>query len=418
MSITVSAFRTGDYLAVRVSTAPVVPTASSDRPLNLAFLLDTSDSMSGARLDSVKRTLIAARDLLQPNDRVTLITFGDAATTIAAGKTMDPAGIADFYAAVDQICTNGCTNLSAALEMLATARQQPDAIVILTDGHVNRGVTSTVGLRTMVLGVAGSTPVHTLGYGGDHNRVLLREIATKTHGAYTYVDAEAVLPLAMGDLIGGLRSEVARDAALEVNGGAWVSQELGGATLGALVAGRDYWAIFRWTGSEEAPEPVTVRLGATEPGGISRLEVVAAGAPQTSGMDIDEQILRCRVARLLADASDALESGRPGAVEGNLLAMRTELEGLFPEMRARPLVLRMTAQIAETLEAVQHRHAMTAPLDTRLLSRLSAGATVLCSQRGVSSQDPTNMFSSPLQRTTSDRVRGRFIHPEDEEPTA
>ena len=402
-STTLTALRVGDYLVARIHATNQGP----EKPVDIRFLLDTSDSMAGERLTAVKRTLTAARELFRPGDRLTMVGFGNEATLYADRAEATPEGLEQFYTTVESIETDGCTNLSAGLEKLASLSEQgSDAFVLLTDGQINRGVLGTVGLRAMALGVAREAPIHTLGYGADHNRVLLRDIATKTHGSYTYVSNEELLPIAMGDLVAGLRSEVLRGASLRVSPG-WTCLEIAGPVIGSVVPDRDYWIVFKQEG--DLTEPVRVELVST-----SGPEAVAGSVLIGTELAALEQILRVRVARLLAEASDAIEEGTSGTILAALEAMNTELAGLDEVLRSRPLVLRMMGQVAETLETVRVAATRPLPPPPDLLARMSSGAALLSTQRGGYSQaddDPSaheTLFSSPGQRTASVQTRSRY----------
>lgn len=415
----ISAIRYADHLAVRLH-AHTTTTAAD--PLNLAILLDVSDSMSGDRLNTVKRTLHAARDLFQSTDRVTLVTFGEAATTVADHLLMNAEGVATFYTAVDAIATSGCTNLSAGLERILTLQESDSPFtmtLLLTDGHVNRGVTSTVGLRTMAMGI-GEAPINVFGYGADHNRILSRELAITSRGTYTYIDGDEILPIAVGDIVSGLRSEVLKRASVRVTGG-WECMELGsgGSThlIGGVAPDRDYWVVYRRRGAD-TDDAIAVTLTAVG------VEETLVGVPITDCYDLTEQVLRCRLAKALSAASDAVERGR--LICDDIAALNTEFEALPVELKARPLILRMRGQIAEIMAqmpatmyppagGLQRQVACySEPPPPHLAARLSSGTAYLSTQRGVMSQaaeDPNSgmaVFSSPLQRTTSSQVRGIY----------
>jgi hypothetical protein len=70
----------------------------------------------------------------------------------------------------------------------------------------------------------------------------------------------------------------------------------------------------------------------------------------------------------------------------------------------------MRAQIAEALDAISRMstHGLTVNTPPSMLSRLSAGAAILSTQRGATDPMDQSMFSSPLQRTTSNGLRARF----------
>jgi hypothetical protein len=117
--------------------------------------------MEGERLVAVKKTLHAGR--------VTLVLFGTESRALFRNHLMTEEGKVEFYSAVDALRTEGCTNLGSGLSALLPCTY--DAVLLLTDGQVNRGVTSTAGLRSMALGL-GPIPYTLLGYGADHNRIL------------------------------------------------------------------------------------------------------------------------------------------------------------------------------------------------------------------------------------------------------
>ena len=387
----ISAVKNSTHLGVKIHATGSGYTQT--RALNLAFLIDNSGSMEGGRLAAVKRTLHAARELFISTDQVTMVTFESKAATVADHILLDETGITEFYAAVDSICSAGCTNLSDGFERLVRLQQFSapfDALLLLTDGLVNQGLTSTVALRTMGLGLcvgSGLTPITAIGYGAEHNRILLRELALHSRGAYVYVDDEDSLPTTMGDFLSGLRTEVLRDASVHVPAG-WVCCEAGSTAtasnymVGNIVPDRDYWVIFK-------------KISDVEDGVIS---LTATGhresapmAPYSDCYDLDEQVLRCRVAAAISYASDRMEAGC--GLDSSLKELAAEFANLSETMRMRPLILRMQAQIAEIIAS----SSLLAPAS--LLARMSAGGATLSTQRGDSH------YSSPCQRTASQRVQ-------------
>jgi hypothetical protein len=415
--MTVSAFRLNDTLAIRVR-------AESDgrrRALRLALLLDVSESMDGERLTSVKRTLEAARSLWQPEDRVSLVAFGENATTVFTDHLMDADGVEAFYTAVADLHVNGCTNLSAGIEAVAaaTAGRSYDALLILTDGMVNRGITGTTGLQAMALGLG--LPATTLGYGANHNRQLLRDLALRSRGSYTFCDTDETLPVVMGQLLAELRTQVAARAEIEVSGG-WTCAELGG--LGSIVPDRDYWSVWHGSGT-----PVVSFKADTVRYDDVVIQTVLADSDE--GVLVKEQFLRARVAAALKAVADALESARP-ADPVPIRALEAEIAAAPAEFRTRGLVLRLNGELAEILaeleswrapaDGIRRQHALS---PDRLMARLSSQTAYLSTQRGVSSQTPdADMFSSPAIRLVSNTVRTHYSRrppspsPDDHDPVA
>jgi hypothetical protein len=408
----------GNTLAVKVTAATATEVPSRD--LHIGFLIDNSGSMEGPRLDAVKRTLHAARGILSTGDRVTLITFSEAARVLLANHSLGGEGMDAFYAAVDNIRPDASTNLGAGIEALfGAAVRDYDVLILLTDGVVNAGITSTAGLRAMALGAAGSPAFNTLGYGADHNRALLRDIATRSRGTYTFVESDEILPIAMADILSGARAEVIRDMRLAAPAG-WTCLEVGGERVGSVMPGRDYWVVY--SRDEGAAGSVLYVTTGTEQIPFTLPEPQSGDIPP----EVLEQLFRARVGAAMVALSDRLEGGGAPGV-GDLDAIRREIEALPIVVRTRPLMLRLIGQIAEIQAAIPPMPAFTpslrgGPLPVRTLARadvmarLASGATILCTQRGVHSMagdegmDPNHVsfFSTPYQRNASNTTHATY----------
>lgn len=395
-----TAYRNATHLAIRIHSSS--SGSSSSKPIMIGFAIDTSGSMEGERLSAVKRTLRAAAGLWQPRDRVTLVTFGDEAAVVTDQLQMDEAGQIQFYEAVGAIHTSGCTNMGAAFDALRGRCY--DGVALLTDGVVNVGDASTAGLSGKAAGL-GSMPFTTLGYGADHNRALLNRIALKSRGAYIYVDNDEMLPEAMGDLIGGLRTELYKDATLRLTVAglgralcAELDPEADGTTyrVGTIIPHRDYWVVYEVPGDAEIDEIVLEAPGLRE---------VLRAIPVSDCVDLQVQVLRTRVVKVIAAATNALEQGLP--LGSGVAALRAEMAVLPSYVLERPLVQQMRAQLAEIVE----RPVQLADM----MARMSSNTTYLSSQRGVTSRmtasspsdpcAPFQSFSSPVQRAASQQTQ-------------
>ena len=114
------------------------------RPGIVTFVVDTSGSMQGTKLEQARDGLIRALDNMARNNQVGLVTFSDAVTTRTpvAPLAENRFGIAD---AAREMRAGGSTALYSAIrtgiEMTDAAPGSPDAIrgvVVLTDGRANK----------------------------------------------------------------------------------------------------------------------------------------------------------------------------------------------------------------------------------------------------------------------------------------
>jgi len=117
---------------------------------------------------------------------------------------------------------DGCTNLSAGLgyvnEVCAESTLKT-GLLILTDGHANRGVTDANALRGIVGGLRArntNLSLSCVAYGDTHNADLLRSLAEDAQGAYTIVRSIEDTAMAFGDTLGGLMSCAFQNVELDV----------------------------------------------------------------------------------------------------------------------------------------------------------------------------------------------------------
>ena len=117
------------------------------RPGIVTFVVDTSGSMMGTKINQARDGLIRALDTMAQNNQVGLLTFANAVnTTIPVGPLAENRfAIAD---AAHEMRAGGETTLYDAIkrgvEMTDAAAGSPDAIravVVLTDGRANQGQT-------------------------------------------------------------------------------------------------------------------------------------------------------------------------------------------------------------------------------------------------------------------------------------
>ena len=128
--------------AVIISARPT----ETRQPVHLIFVVDTSDSMDGERLDSVNQSIQFIVPYLTSQDLVSVITFGDNSEIIL--KQAPPVSLMAV-----NLNASGCTNMSAALlnvkDCIGTSLKE--GVLLLTDGHANTGIYTVDGLKSIIL---------------------------------------------------------------------------------------------------------------------------------------------------------------------------------------------------------------------------------------------------------------------------
>jgi Ca-activated chloride channel family protein len=232
----------------RSAALRIVPPAASDAderiPTHFVALIDISDSMAdNNKLGHVKHCLSLLLSFLTPADQLSLITFGDTATTLLRRVPMTAAAVATATSSIQSLRTNGCTNFSAGLaavrELLEggaggqsgaersegggpRGARQKEGLFILTDGHANRGVHNPVELR----GIGGrlrelfpNLTTSFVAYGTDHNADLLKQMSEDVNGSYSIVTDLEGAALTMGESLGNLLSCAAQNVTVQFPSG-------------------------------------------------------------------------------------------------------------------------------------------------------------------------------------------------------
>jgi Mg-chelatase subunit ChlD len=264
-------------------------------PTHFILLLDTSDSMMlENKLGNLQFCTNLALKLMTPADTISLVTFGNASRILLSAVPTDAAHLNAIDAAIANLKTDGCTNLSAGLasvqEILQMSGTQKPLLLLLTDGYANRGVMEAAGLNRIMGTIYEQFPnlgVSVIAYGTDHNAALLKDFAQLTNGSYSIVGNLEDAALTMGYALGGALSCVAQNVEL-VCAGATVEGPYrctdGRITIGDLHEGVESLILLNTDGV------VTVR-GSFVPS----LEAFSVEAtPVTMGRSIDIELTRLR----------------------------------------------------------------------------------------------------------------------------
>lgn len=196
---------------------------AEQRPsVSLTFVIDTSGSMHGEKLDLVKHALILLVSRLRGDDTIAIVQFSDSASVVLNPISAGEAWLIND--AINSLQSTNSTNVQAGLELgYDTALRghrdgANDRVVLASDGVANTGLTDADSmLERIEREVSAGVDLVTIGVGmGDFNDALLEQLSDRGNGFYAYVndrvDAEGVF----GDQLAGTLTTVARDAKVQV----------------------------------------------------------------------------------------------------------------------------------------------------------------------------------------------------------
>jgi len=128
--------------------SPAAETESEEgQAKDVAFVMDTSGSMSGEKIEQAKAALIFCLNSLKRDDRFQIVSFSDSLRPFRSGRELLPATRQNIDEARDfaeALQANGGTDIHSALESalsLDFSSERPGYLVFLTDGLPTVGLT-------------------------------------------------------------------------------------------------------------------------------------------------------------------------------------------------------------------------------------------------------------------------------------
>jgi len=162
-------------------------------PRDFVFVMDTSGSMRGPKMDQAKKALKYCINSLGENDRFSMLNF---ATSVSLFRDEFVTANEEFKNTgrkwIEGLESTGGTAirdaLLAALEIRGNDASRPFVIVFFTDGMPTIGETNPEKITRDVLAkIKPNTRIFTFGVGDDVNATMLDMLAEKTKAATTYV---------------------------------------------------------------------------------------------------------------------------------------------------------------------------------------------------------------------------------------
>ena len=393
---------------------------------HLALGIDTSGSMEGDRMEAVKRTLHLLIDALPAGDKISVIRYSSESSFVLESKVLE-IDRAPIHDAISALVAAGGTNLESAMWQLKDllTRSHVDSVFVLTDGHINEGIKAGNGLLR-ILG-QDIPPLNTLGFGADYNVMTLKTLSVATRGSHTFADAAELIPAIIGDIVGGLASEVGNKAVLELPAG-WRCLELGtedGATsysIGTLIAEKDQWVVLE--GPADITDMPTQLTFSFNESNASKKEMKIQVDTSIPFLEVSEQYCRTLVANTYGVVTELMERVRMEEAKIKLDDLSATLKASLA--KDRPFVIRLLAQVDEMLEEFRRPGGMR---NANVAPRMASNQVALGVQRGIVSriqssqveEDPTqsraltgvyDTFSSPAQRAATATMSSHYSQQE------
>lgn len=205
-------------------------------PKDVVFVLDTSGSMAGKKLDQAKSALRFCVENLQPDDRFEIVRFATEVEPLfdrlVAANRPNRARAGEFIEGLSAIGGTAIDDaLRAALELKTrSADAMPDSarlfvILFLTDGRPTIGTTDEAAILANVKRAhPEGTRIFCFGIGTDVNTHLLDKIAAQTRAAAQYVLPDEDLEVKVSHFFAKINEPVLANPTLRFTGAVRVTQ--------------------------------------------------------------------------------------------------------------------------------------------------------------------------------------------------
>ncbi|KAL4476091.1 hypothetical protein ABPG74_009824 [Tetrahymena malaccensis] len=191
--------------------------------IDLVCVIDNSASMRGEKIKNVKETLLNLVEMLNSNDRLSLILFNNDPITLFDLKYADNNNKQTFKKKINQISSHQGTDIHKgmvqAFKILQQrqSQNQVSSIFLLSDGIDSRAdikiqnyIKSQIPLQNECF------TIHSFGYGSNHDAELMYKICSLKNGNFYYISDINKVDQYFADALGGLFSVVAQEITIEL----------------------------------------------------------------------------------------------------------------------------------------------------------------------------------------------------------
>ncbi len=199
------------------------PPAEERRAANVVFLVDVSGSMnSGSKLGLVKTVLKETLTVLEPDDRVAIVTY--AGNTSVRLESTPVSQSAEIVGVLDSLDAGGSTRGAEGIQLAYLQAEGNfieggvNHVILCTDGDFNVGVSDTAGLLDLIREKRRSGVTFTaLGFGmGNLNDSMLEAVSNAGNGMYGVItDEDQAIDYVHDRMLGNL-TLIAKDMKIQV----------------------------------------------------------------------------------------------------------------------------------------------------------------------------------------------------------
>jgi len=192
--------RATHYLEIALRTADTAPLGHPETkapPVNYIFVIDTSGSMSGEKLDTVKTAIRELFDNMKADDVLGIIEFNSQVKTVLKATPIKNIVRDEFVKIISSLTASGGTDINLGLKYgideisRHSGNHKVNQIFLFSDGNPTSGETNWIQIRQNIDAKIRESQdglrLSTFGFGTDASRKELDKLAGISGGQNTFV---------------------------------------------------------------------------------------------------------------------------------------------------------------------------------------------------------------------------------------
>lgn len=410
--------------------------SSSRVPVDLVTVLDISGSMAGTKLALLKQAMGFVVQHLRPADRLSVIAFSSTATRLFPLQRMSHHGRQQALQAINALCAGGGTNISDALKKAVKVIEDRSyknsvcSIILLSDGQDTYNISSNLQgtsaghsslVPSSILKEHHMVPLHTFGFGADHDSDTLHSISEASGGTFSFIEDEGVMQDAFAQCIGGLLSVSVQkmrvsveciDPGVElcsIKCGSYPSKVTrdgrnGSVDIGQLYADEERDILMSVTIPKSCEQTSLLRVACAYKDPVTNETIKVQGdevtikRPRSTvsvpvSIEVDRERNRIRAAHTIEFARAAAETGALSEAVSILEDCRRALSQSMASQNGDRLCMALDAELREMQERMANRQLYEASGRAYMLSGLSSHSWQRATARGDSTDSTTLVHS-------------------------
>jgi len=247
--------------------APTLANETKPAPKDVVFVVDTSGSMAGAKLQQAQKALRFCVENLNADDRFEIVRFSTEAEPLFRELVLadsDHRKRANGF--IDDFKPIGGTAIADALQSALKVRPEksdrPFVVIFLTDGLPTVGTRNPEEIVANIKKASG-VRIFSFGIGSDVNTQLLDQIAEGTRAFSQYVLANEDLELKVSNFYTRIKEPALTNLRLDLSGGVRTSK-MYPADLPDLFKGDQLVVTGRYSGAGDVEAKLTGNVGGRE----------------------------------------------------------------------------------------------------------------------------------------------------------